>query len=1257
MDFQKDKMGMIPERALLLGVMALSIVAASLALAASALADAPDFVLRMPQSEELPGLSDEAGGTNNPRGIVGSPSTGHVYVASLENGRVNEYTAWGAFVKSWGWDVAPEGALGDTPTNEFETCGPATPEAKPSAGICQGGDEGGGRGQFSGAMGLALDATDNVYVLERTNRRVQKFSPEGEFLVMFGGDVNKTKVDGGAEPADRNVCPVDSADVCQAGISGEGPSQLDTTPGDFIAYSPALDAILVGDKGRIQIFDLDGTYREEIVFEGPLAPLAGKQVNGLDVDKDSSIYISLDDTEDVYKLSPTGEPLTPGKPGESSFKAQEPLGVAVDVQGSVYAINDPEGIIGGAPPHVLKFSATGEGLVPTVAEENSGELFPERTPEARLTAIATNICADGTPPDSEAPGNLYIGFFNAGISPQVSYADAYGTGPLGCEPPPPNPPTIGEQFATSVGRGEATLRALINPRFFPDVTYYVEYGTGDCSAGGCPNAAPFEPAPLTDRTVSTFISTASVLLEGLAPGTTYHYRFVTKSSGGGPVFGIDPDGEGPLPADEDNGLGGTFRTHAAQATQAPCPNDALRVGPGSDLPDCRAYEMVSPLEKGNADVALGIGRNNASYRFFETNKSALSAERFTFSAAIAFADAKSAPFASQYLAERGAAGWGSEAISAPRTEPGIAIDFNFGPEFQGFTDDLCRSWLRLYSVAPIATGAVPKYSNLYRRENCVEPATYAALTTEPPSQPPEKFINLLIKGFSADGSRTIFTAPDRLDPAVPKTGQEELYEQTPQGLRFVCYLPSGKASSEPCSAGTSARNGFFDVSSVRNAISADGARIFWTAYTPAGASSNPGRIYVRIEGKETRAVSAPVSPEPAFFWTAAGNGSKAIFSFTAGTQKGELYEFDVDAEKARQIAAGVEGPMGASEDASRLYFASSEDLDGAGPAAAGDHNLYFYEADSGGGSGTYEFIMALTARDVGFVGPAYNGPPTRPIEFSPAFRAARVTPDGLHATFVSTASPTPGGYDNREATSGKAALEVYRYDAAAGELACVSCNPTRARPAAVLAEAVMSAARIQGWEANNRAPRVISDDGSRIFFESHEPLVPEDSNATWDVYQWEEPGAGSCTTASPTYGHESGGCVEPISSGQSPSRSLFLDADRSGASVFFATQSSLVGADYGLNDVYVARVGGGFPEPVPPGECEGEACQSPPPPPAVVTPVSKAFRGPGDKAGKRRKCAKGKRRVLRKGRARCVKRRNADRRGPRKGNQRKGSRR
>jgi hypothetical protein len=169
---------------------------------------------------------------------------------------------------------------------------------------------------------------------------------------------------------------------------------------------------------------------------------------------------------------------------------------------------------------------------------------------------------------------------------------------------------------------------------------------------------------------------------------------------------------------------------------------------------------------------------------------------------------------------------------------------------------------------------------------------------------------------------------------------------------------------------------------------------------------------------------------------------------------------------------------------------------------------------------------------------------------------------------------------------------------------------------------------------------MLSEDGSRVFFESLEALSPRDTNGKMDVYEWQpSEGRQQCQAqlGGEVYVSESEGCLGLISSGKSAKDAEFIDASESGSDVFFTTAASLVPQDYGLVDVYDARIDGGFPPPPgPPPGCEGEACQPAPPPHDDQTPASASFKGPGNPQTKspRPSCAKGKARRH----GRCVKR-------------------
>ena len=255
---------------------------------------------------------------------------------------------------------------------------------------------------------------------------------------------------------------------------------------------------------------------------------------------------------------------------------------------------------------------------------------------------------------------------------------------------------------------------------------------------------------------------------------------------------------------------------------------------------------------------------------------------------------------------------------------------------------------------------------------------------------------------------------------------------------------------------------------------------------------------------------------------------------------------------------------------------------------------------------------------------------------------------------MSRARPSLTGADNTDADSGEADAEVYLYDAEAeggeGKLRCPSCIASGARPAGRNigsdANPYWAAAQIPAAANQLSAPRVLSANGSRLFFESFDALLSTDTNSRQDVYQWESAGTGNCAEGVPGYRSALAGCLNLISSGQSPQDSQLVDSSASGADVFFKTASSLLAQDPGLIDIYDARVGGGFaPPPAPPAECEGESCQGPAAAPVPPTPASETYLGPANprhsKAAK--KCAKGKHKVKRNGKVRCVKKKKGKR--------------
>jgi hypothetical protein len=798
-------------------------------------------------------------------------------------------------------------------------------------------------------------------------------------------------------------------------------------------------------------------------------------------------------------------------------------------------------------------------------------------------------------------------------------------------------PTIVSTGVSAVTDNAALLEAEVNPQG-EATTYHFEYGLADCSANPCTSS------PVPNNNIGSGSSAVKVThqVEGLVPATTYHFR-VVATNGGGPAAGPDR----------------TFTTYAAPNPNTGCPNQAFRSGPAANLPDCRAYEMVSPVDKNGGDIATSSPSYGEDRRAY--NQSSLDGEKLTFSAPTAFAGSLSSRNVNQYMASRGAAGWTTEGVNAPLSTtvyPGgeYGAFLTWANAYKLFTPDLSTSWMTDQNAAPLTPDAGVGQANLYRRDSLGGYQTLTAATAENVTPGSETEYNTEVQGHSADFSHIVFTAPAKLTPDAAAVNDEyQIYDYSGGQLHLVSVGPDGVAHPLGGNVGTVLYN-WETVASATNAVSDDGSLIYWTGGGKGGSGTiylrkNPNQVQSALNGSGecTEPVKActlqvsegwpPLSAGGPQFWTAAADGSKMFYTEGLTDEEvAKLYEFDLASETSTLIADKTSGLLGASDDASSIYFDSAEVLDAG--ATAGQPNLYLKRG------GTISFIGTVAPGDVGTdssAGEAFPSVPTINQAGSRA-HASRVSPDGDHLVFesVSTSLAASLGYDNADALNGKASMEVYRYDATAnggaGQLSCVSCNPTGVRPVGqALRKSYMSVQRQDSEELKTNLwaaawiqtvihpmypSRLLSEDGDRVYFNSFDALVPQDTNGAQDVYQWEAPGTGDCSQQSPAFSPLNDGCVSLISSGASAARSEFVDATPDGSNVFFETSSSLDPRDPGLIDIYVAREGGGFPLPTPSLACEGEGCQSAPPPPIDPTPASASFKGAGSPAQRkaRRSC-------------------------------------
>ena len=674
-----------------------------------------------------------------------------------------------------------------------------------------------------------------------------------------------------------------------------------------------------------------------------------------------------------------------------------------------------------------------------------------------------------------------------------------------------------------------------------------------------------------------------------------------------------------------------------------CANEARRLEQGTaGLPDCRAYEMVTPAAKGSGEpepIDSGEakeGRDLAPLRVSSLPpaggaRTAVAGNRLAWiSEPLPGAGGPGV----SHLASRGGDGWSSEDLVPPMSP----LNDLLCPALMGvsgWSADLTGAVLDLPAGAPrgfreeeecgndeprLVAGEPEHFRNLFVRDNLTGSRQLVNVTPPGVSWPePEESLQRYwpasFLAASDDLGKVVFEEELALtaDAPVGYRGGDELYEWSGGEVRLVTMLPGDipvhgslagatrnyAAESEPAGVFDKAVN----VAQFRHVVSADGSRVFFEA---------AGGLYMREDGARTVQVDASDGPGAAGggrFLVASDSGSRVFFSdesqlapdSSASLGAPDLYEYDTDSDQLTDLTAGGEGASvlgvsGASEDGSYVYFVARGVLDAAPnshgeTAMAGEPNLYLAHG------GTNRFVARLdpTADECDWTAAARCGG-----GLDASGTTARASANGGFVGFNSVRGLS--GYDNTDVKTSEPDLEIFLYEAGPDRLVCASCTPLGARPA--------QGAAIH-WPANpgkngnwdNAYPQHNVSDNGQVFFETADALLSRDGNGRRDVYQY------------------AGGALSLISSGTAETSSHFLDATPDGSDVFFSTAQRLLPRDTDtLYDYYDARVDGGFAEPAPlRPPCGGSSCRGAASTEAAIPAAGTgSFVGPGNQPAKQR---------------------------------------
>jgi hypothetical protein len=715
------------------------------------------------------------------------------------------------------------------------------------------------------------------------------------------------------------------------------------------------------------------------------------------------------------------------------------------------------------------------------------------------------------------------------------------------------PVTLGA-FVSGVTETEAVIHASINPKGLT-TSYRLEYvSEEEFEASGFANAIVVGEGVLPPGGSKVEVSGPAL---GLAPGTGYRFR----------VFAENSKGE----AEEE----GSFSTFPHVEPPRPCPNEALRNPFSIKLPDCRAYELVTPPNT-NGRPPTGVAFSGV---YFATLEAAPDGNRASFlieGGTIPGFEGAGAFNGDLYLSTRSSEGWTTE-VTGPSGKEAV------GPNPGSVSPDQTYSfWEDAKNLTPYVRYP-DGHSAIVGRGSLADD-----LHVEP---------DLLTE----NGGHIIFASKKGtsvpLEEDAPSAGIAAVYDRTADEVTHVVSLLPGNVTP----------------------TGEENARYLGASEGGEGiAFSIQGTIYLRLHNAETFKVAGPGST----FAGVVDEGNRIFY-----LEGGDLFAFDAGAEETIPFSSsGDVTPVNVAENGVRAYFVSPSALTGepnpAGEeAVGGKENLYLSE------EGAISFVGIVTERDVegesrpdGVVGGL--GLWTYSLkEGKPAADPSRTTPSGVTFLFESRANLT--GFDSH------GFVEIYRYDFAQDRLDCLSCSPAGTPPTsdASLQSIAESQPSLLPFSARAKIANQ-SPDGRRVFFQTPEQLVIGDTDGKLDVYEWEEEGLGSCATPS--------GCIYLISSGESASPDFLYSMSATGDDVFFRTSDLLLPRDVEATvSIYDARVDGGFAEPSKPVPCtEGETCRPAPTPTPSLPSFAPIPTPPGPT---QHRCPKGKHKAKRHGKTACVK--------------------
>jgi hypothetical protein len=1175
-----------------------------------------------------------------------APNDGNVLVTDRGNARVQEITSSGAFVRAFGFNTITNGSPSD-PGNvtTFEIC--------TVADHCRAGSTGSGTGQFgsNAPNRVAVDSTGAIYIVENSaNRRVQKFTPAGANLTAavvnpnIGGSgpvLNLTGTAFSSSPIDIAIGPSDRVLVVKNYPAGSG------TPPSTVAERRVVELTNAGAyvETHAARSGLDSTLylsvntdSEEIYVTGTAAGgTSGVYVLGASSAPTVSLALGTvsSHTANLVGLVNPGGPDTEIGIHTKYHLEYRKIG-AVSWTALTGDIDAGNGFDNVPVVDIL------EGL-------EAGTLYEAKLvaskPFSGLASIETAPIAFATPASRPDVDSAYVSdreatttTLNARINPNnqaTSYRFEYGpTAAYGTTIPVPD---------AAVGSGGSTAhvsRALTGLE--PATTYH--YRVVAVNASGTMRSADetfttrpavvgaegraFELVSPADklggggvgewsRSLARHVTSGVSALEGDRFASASFYG--SSLTDGGFSYGSDwtlgqrtaagwvnkpffnrPGGFGTSEFAKVVGIGTASDDLSLMATSSASQVSLFEeqgaawagVGIGSVVaPALREWESgrweivgpVAPDQVAQGSVSVGLNQGGNGITVAPDGGYA------TLSGGIRGLEGAGDPTGVGFAGGPGDFVSGNDNVYLDDVSAGLSDTFP-GAGIRSLVN-VCTGAGASRTEIPVVDGAGKVAGGqcppvLAGRDARLVSARGASVATQG-----------RVRGHvSDDASRVFFMAPDHLKSenlaacvgtgAVDTECPPQLFvrQRNGDGSVAVRWISRSAVAGQDASLMSAA---------VFEGATPDGDKVFFrtasplTVDDPNGGAQVPGGVTTGTA--DARSVDLYMYDFPDAPGADPGDGELTrISAGPTGSGDANVSTDSISSQTSALRAAGADGR--------RVYFTTAAPLAGVpGPASGtitspsgttsttATRNLYVYDAGLSVGQ-RWRFIAQLPVGALGgCAATGSSGQPTTGLSASasnaaitavPTHNCVRPNEGGSFVTFFTDGRLTA---DDPDSTTG----DVYGYDADAGELVRISRAEEGVSEASYACTVTSSGApgpdRCHGDLMIASSDAAVDPVGSTVFFESASRLVSEDLNGVYDVYRWQD-------------GH-----LSLISTGAvGADDALLRGVDRTGANVYVSTRDRLSWQDHdAVLDVYVARVGGGIPEPAVPVVCGvlADGCQ------------------------------------------------------------------